>query len=104
MSDFPLLGYFTLALKVVRLDAGLLSNKESSKLQKFSLPDKINNNFIVPAILIAQFSKNFNDKYPTISGKDLMSITLDFVRSVQSQVGGLITFLANFTSRRDLGC
>ncbi|MBR5096402.1 MAG: hypothetical protein IK094_04765 [Treponema sp.] len=91
--DFDLVGYFTLALKVLRVDASLLSNKESSKLQRFSLPDKVNNSFIVPAILIAQFSKNRKAGLSTIAGKELMSITLDYVRSIQSQVGGLITFL-----------
>lgn len=91
--DFDLVGYFTLALKVLRVDASLLSNKESSKLQRFSLPDRVNNSFIVPAILIAQFSKNRKSGFSTIDGKELMSITLDYVRSIQSQVGGLITFL-----------
>lgn len=92
-TDFALVGYFTLALKVLRVDASLLSKTESSKLQRFSLPDKVNNSFIVPAILIAQFSKNFNAGFATISGKNLMGIALEFVRSIQSQVGGLITFL-----------
>lgn len=92
-TDFALVGYFTLALKVLRVDASLLSKTESSKLQRFSLPDKVNNSFIVPAILIAQFSKNFNEGFATISGKNLMGIALEFVRSIQSQVGGLITFL-----------
>ena len=92
-SDFFLLGYFTLALKVVRIDASLLSNRETSKLQRFSLPDRMNNSFIVPAILIAQFSKNFNAKSQAIDGTSLMSITLEFVRSIQSQVGGIVTFL-----------
>lgn len=92
-TDFALVGYFTLALKVLRVEASLLSKTESSKLQRFSLPDKVNNSFIVPAILIAQFSKNFNAGFATISGKNLMGIALEFVRSIQSQVGGLITFL-----------
>ena len=92
-KDFVLLGYFTLALKVVRIDANLLSKTEAGKLKRFSLPDKANNSFIVPAILIAQFSRNFNTKFQTASGSTLMSITLEFIRSVQSQVGGLITFL-----------
>ena len=91
--DFTLFGYFTLALKVVRIDAGLLSKTESNKLQRFSLPDKTNNSFIVPAILIAQFSRNFNCSCTPINGKYLMTITLEFVRSVQSQIGGLVTFL-----------
>lgn len=91
--DFILLGYFTLALKVIRIDATLLSNRESLKLQRFSMPDKANNSFIVPAILIAQFSKNFTRSVLSISGSDLMAITLEYVRSIQSQVGGLITFL-----------
>ena len=67
-KDFVLLGYFTLALKVVRIDANLLSKTEAGKLKRFSLPDKANNSFIVPAILIAQFSRNFNTKFPTASG------------------------------------
>ena len=53
----------------------------------------MNNSFIVPAILIAQFSKNFNKGFASITGKNLMGIALEFVRSIQSQVGGLITFL-----------
>ena len=92
-SDLALLGYFTLALKVVRIDASLLSKRESSKLERFSFPDKMNNSFIVPAILIAQFSRNFNEKTQIIDGASLMSITLEFVRSIQSQVGGIVTFL-----------
>lgn len=91
--DFVLLGYFTLALKVIRIDASLLSNRESLKLQRFSMPDKENDSFIVPAILIAQFSRNFNESVSSISGSDLMSITLEYVRSIQSQIGGLVTFL-----------
>lgn len=92
-TDFMLVGYFTLALKVLRVEASLLSNAESLKLRRLSLPDNVNNCFIVPAILIAQFSRNFNKSLATISGKNLMGIALDYVRSIQSQVGGLITFL-----------
>ena len=92
-SDLALLGYFTLALKVVRIDASLLSKRESSKLERFSFPDKMNNSYIVPAIIIAQFSRNFNEKSQIIDGASLMSITLEFVRSIQSQVGGIVTFL-----------
>lgn len=92
-KDFILAGYFTLALKVVRINAELLNNKESAKLKRFSMPDTNNNSFIVPAILLAQFSKNFLGSASSISGKDLMSIALEYVRSIQSQVGGLVTFL-----------
>lgn len=92
-KDFDLLGYFTLALKVVRIDKSLLSNKETVKLQRFSLPDANNNSFIMPAILIAQVSKNFRKKTLSIKGCQLMDIVLSYVRSIQSQVGGLITFL-----------
>lgn len=92
-KDFVLLGYFTLALKVVRIDESLLSKKETIRLQRFSLPDKTKKSFIVPAILIAQFSRNFNNKVPSIDGEDLMAIVLNYVHSIQNQVGGLITFL-----------
>ena len=59
--------------------------------QKTITPTK--KSFIVPAILIAQFSRNFNNKVPSIDGEDLMAIVLNYVHSIQNQVGGLITFL-----------
>ena len=80
-SDLTLSGYFTLALKVVRIDAGLLSKTESNKLQRFSLPDKLNNSFIVPAILI------WEDRVTTWSGiPDKLVFRIDIYDSTEQLI------------------
>ena len=86
-------GYFTLSIKVLRIKSDDLSNTEKKRLRIFSYFDESNGCFNCPAILLAQFGRNFSEKSLSISGDDLMALALDKVYEAQGIIGGRILFL-----------
>ena len=84
-SSSDLLGIFSLTLKVVKMDD--LSNSQKKKLLtsgKHSAAKYISE---IPAILIAQFGKNYKaDK--RISGDDLMNLVLIQIQKAREIIGG----------------
>jgi len=93
ISDLDFVGYFTLAIKTIVLNSSSFSSKEKSKLERFSKLDSENKTYTVPAILLAQFSRNFSEKSKSISGKLLMEIALNQIQEIQDRVGGSLLFL-----------
>lgn len=80
-----LLGAFSLALKVVRLDN--LSNGSRKRLLLNSKRSAVKHITEIPVILIAQFGKNYN--FPkSITGIELMSLVLKQVEKARSIVSG----------------
>lgn len=90
-KDF--VGYFTLAIKTVVLNSSSFSSKEKSKLERFSKLDSENKTYTVPAILLAQFSRNFSESSKSISGKLLMEIAFNQIQEIQDRAGGSLMFL-----------
>lgn len=88
-----LVGYFTLSTKVLRVSGEHLSNTEKKKIRIFSYYDEKNSCYNCPAILLAQFGKNFNKKSLSITGDELMELALSKVYEVQSMIGGRVLFL-----------
>ncbi|WP_294428369.1 hypothetical protein [uncultured Treponema sp.] len=92
-SEIDFAGYFTLASKILRIPQAGLSNSEKKTLKLYSHFDETNDTYNCPAILLAQFGRNFNPNSQSITGQDLMEITLTQVRFIQSLIGGRTVFL-----------
>lgn len=58
-KEIDLVGYFTLATKILRIPKNGLSKSEQKILNLYFHFDETNQTFNCPAILIAQFGKNF---------------------------------------------
>lgn len=86
-----MVGYFTLAIKPINIDATLLSNTQKNKIERVS--EKIDNNgkYSLSAYLIAQVAKNFN--YKRISGNELLEFALSVIYNIQYEIGGMVVFL-----------
>ncbi len=93
-SELVLVGYFTLANKVILVNPDVLSKNKRKSITKFGTYNKETKKYIIPAPLIAQLGKNFKYKdKKLISGDELLKMACDKVREVQSYIGGKIAYL-----------
>ncbi|MBR0497136.1 MAG: hypothetical protein IJJ71_13310 [Treponema sp.] len=92
-KKFYLLGYFTLATKMLTLKQDSLSKIECKAISRFGYFDEDSLSYKLPAVLIAQFSRNFNESSKSISGDDLMDIALDKIKDVLHSTSGKAVFL-----------
>ena len=88
-----ILGYFTLAIKILTINLSSLSKSVERVISRFGYYDETYKTYHIPAILIAQFGRNFNKDSNTISGLDLMAITLKYVRDILHRTSGKTVFL-----------
>lgn len=80
-----LLGVFSLSLKVVKMDD--LPNSQKKRLLTRGKRSAAKHISEIPAILIAQFGKNYNaDRI--ISGDDLMHLVLNQIQKARKIIGG----------------
>ncbi len=93
-EDGELLGYFTIALKLLMIRGERISNNIKRKLKRISEYNEETQTYVVPAYLIAQLGKNYaNNANEKITGSELLEIAWNKVKEIQYQVGGVITFL-----------
>ena len=92
-NSLDLLGYFSLATKMLSLKKLSLSKTSEKIISRFGYYDADSESYKVPAILIAQFGKNYNKESASIVGSDLMAITLRQVKNVLSFSSGKTVFL-----------
>ena len=92
-KKFDLLGYFTLATKMLTLKQDSLTKTECKAISQFGYFDEESKSYKLPAILIAQFSRNFNTDPNSISGAELMDIALDKIRDILHSTSGKTVFL-----------
>ena len=92
-KKFDLLGYFTLATKMLTLKQSSLSKTECKSISRFGYFDEDSLSYKLPAVLLAQFSRNFNKKSSSISGSDLMDIALDKIKDILHSTSGKAVFL-----------
>lgn len=92
-NSVDVLGYFTLAIKMLSLKKKSLSKTEQKIIARFGYYDANSKSYKIPAILIAQLSKNFNKNSKSIKGSDLMDIILKQVKSIFQLASGKIVFL-----------
>ena len=89
-----LLGYFTLAIKTLTIKHSDLTTKAQEKLIKqFASFDPDSESYKLPAILIAQFGRNFSKKSASINGAELMNLALEHIYKVFTLSSGKTVFL-----------
>ena len=88
-----LLGYFTLALKTLTVKCSDLSATQQKTLRRFGSFDEESQSYKLPAILLAQFGRNFSKNSASISGKELMDSALECIKTVFSLSSGKTVFL-----------
>jgi len=91
--EIDLVGYFSLAMKMLTLKKLSLSKSTEKIIRRYGYYDEDSDSYKIPAVLIAQFGRNFSTNSVSISGNDLMSITLQQVRTILSYLSGKTVFL-----------
>lgn len=93
-DDGIVLGYFTIAIKPISVNANLFSKTMSKRIARVSELDKETSTYTLSAYLIAQLGKNFNpDSQRSISGEQLLRIAINTIKEIQYFAGGLVVFL-----------
>ena len=91
-----LIGYFTLANKEIVILKGnkLLSAKWKRRVNRFALRSELDGGYHIPAPLIGQLGKNFqNGQNKLITGDELLKLATDKVRETQLILGGKFVYL-----------
>ncbi len=93
-SDDTFVGYFTLAIKPISVNAGKFSNTMKRKIARVSELDEENGTYTLSAYLIAQLAKNYTDgANEKITGEELLQMAIDTIRELQYTIGGMVIFL-----------
>lgn len=88
------MGYFTIALKPITVNASTMSNTVKRKLQRISKLDEATGTYTAAAFLIAQLGKNFTHQMnERISGEELLDMAWTVVKELQYAAGGTVSFL-----------
>lgn len=89
-----LIGYYTLATKTFNITKAALSKTLKKRIGKYATYDSNLKVHFLPAPLIAQLGKNFNNGYnQLISGDELLKMACEDIRLVQSLIGGKVAYL-----------
>lgn len=93
-SQNILIGYYTLTTKAFNITEAAISKNLSKRISKFATYDKELNSYFLPAPLLAQLGKNFNNEYNRlITGDELLKMAVDDVKLIQQMMGGKILYL-----------
>lgn len=93
-DDAQLVGYFTLAIKPISVNADAFSNTMKRKIARVSELDEENGTYTLSAYLIAQLGKNYNaGANERITGEQLLQAAVDTIKELQYMVGGMVVFL-----------
>ena len=93
-EDAELLGYFTLTVKPLTVEASKMSKTVIRKLERVSRLDEASQTYTTAAYLIAQLGKNYTGgANERISGGELLGLAWDVVRRSQYTLGGVIAFV-----------
>ena len=88
-----LLGYFTLALKMLTIKSCVLSSSQEKTIRRFGSFDAETESYKLPAVLLAQFGRNFSETSASIDGKELMNSALKCIKTIFSLSSGKTAFL-----------
>ena len=93
-ADVALVGYFTLAIKPISVNAESFSNTMKRKIARVSEFDESNGTYTLLAYLIAQLGKNYSDGISErITGEQLLQAAIDTIKELQYMAGGMVMFL-----------
>ena len=89
-----LLGYFTLAHKVLEVSAAGLSNNVKKRMSRYARLNENTDSYLVSAFLLAQFGKNDNvAEGMRITGAELMDCVDAVLEDIQYRIGGSVVYL-----------
>ncbi|MCI6731861.1 MAG: N-acetyltransferase [Lachnospiraceae bacterium] len=89
-----LVGYYTVAEKVIQLDQNVLTSKERRKLHGHGTYHPETRTYFLPAPLIAQLGKNYSNGNDTlISGTDLLQLAMEKIKLIKNIIGGRFVYL-----------
>lgn len=89
-----LVGYFTLANKIIVVRQGSVSGTLWKRIKKFGSVSRENKTCAISAPLIGQLGKNYINGYNgLISGDELLQMAIDQVKISQSILGGKVVYL-----------
>lgn len=89
-----LVGYFTITIKPITVNADSFSNRIKKKIARVSEQDAVNGNYSLSAYLIAQLGKNYKDgANKAITGEQLLGLAIEKVKELQYMAGGMVVFL-----------
>lgn len=91
--EIDLIGYFSLAMKMLTIKKSSLSSSKEKIISRFGYYDDDSDSYKVPAVLVAQFGRNFNNESSSIPGTNLMDIALMQIKTVLSFLSGKTVFL-----------
>ena len=93
-EDASLVGYFTITIKPITVNAENFSNTMKRKIARVSELDEENGTYTLSAYLIAQLGKNFKDgANEKITGEQLLQAAVDTIKELQYMAGGMVIFL-----------
>ena len=93
-EDASLVGYFTITIKTITVNAENLSNTMKRKIARVSEQRENELTYTLSAYLIAQLGKNFrNGANRKITGKQLLQAAVDTILKLQYMTGGMVFFL-----------
>lgn len=93
-EDAVIVGYFSLAVKPISVNAANISKTMAKKLARVSILDKSTGSYTTAAYLIAQLGKNYSlSREKRIDGSVLLGFALEAIRGMKYSVGGIMEFL-----------
>lgn len=93
-SNAEIVGYFSLAMKPIVFHAETMSGTSKKKIERIAKFDGLSNTYTASAFLIAQLGKNYNlPKENRIEGNELLLWSINTIKQLQYEVGGVIEFL-----------
>lgn len=93
-DDAAFVGYFTITIKPISVNADSFSNTMKRKIARVSELDEENGTYTLSAYLIAQLGKNFtNGANASITGEQLLQAAVDTIKELQYMAGGMVIFL-----------
>ena len=89
-----MVGYFTIAIKPISVNADQFSNSVKRKIARVSEQEEQNGKYSLSAYLIAQLGKNFKDATDqAITGEQLLKLAIEKIKELQYMAGGMVVFL-----------
>ena len=93
-EDVSLVGYFTITIKAITVNAENFSNTMKRKIARVSELNEDNGTYTLSAYLIAQLGKNYKDGInERITGEQLLQAAVDTIKVLQYMAGGMVIFL-----------
>ena len=93
-NDASIVGYFSLAVKPISVNAANISKTMARKLARVSILDQTSGSYTTAAYLIAQLGKNYSlPPNKRIDGSVLLGFALEIISEMKYSIGGVMEFL-----------